>query len=61
MLEQKKKTSCSVFNLCSRKCLNKQYTAQSRVCFPAGRAPGSLEQRTESEGEPGQGGGMGGI
>lgn len=37
MLEQK--TNCSIFNLSfffsSRKCLNKQYAAQTRVCSSA--------------------------
>lgn len=50
MLDQeknlKKTKSRSIFNLCFRKCLNKQYAAQSRVCFSAGRAF-SLEGGTE--------------
>lgn len=52
MLEQKiKKQQQAVvfFNLCFCKCLNKQYAAQSRVCFSAGRAFSLVGDKEKAE------------
>lgn len=43
------------FNLCFRKCLNKQYAAQSRVCFSA-RQAFSLEAEQRKQRNEGEGG-----